>query len=128
MAFWNKKKDDDLGLDMNAPKDDLGLPPLDNPPGSSSAGSGFRDPGLIDHPSPSPSSFGSPDAFSQQKESTPMQQSVPGTSPEDLKRDIELMIAKLDAIKAELDAVNQRIIKIERIADEEARAQQKKIW
>ena len=44
-------------------------------------------------------------------------------------RDFELISAKLDAIKSELDSMNQRLVKIEKLADEElAQRARKKPW
>jgi chaperonin cofactor prefoldin len=47
----------------------------------------------------------------------PMQQSIPQSN--DLQKDIQLISLKLDAIKSELDAVNQRLRNIESIAERE---------
>lgn len=40
------------------------------------------------------------------------------------EKDLQLILAKLDALKSELDSVHQRIQKIERIADEDRAAAQ----
>ena len=134
MAFWNKKKDDGLGLDdKSSPDMDLGLPPLDSDShgggGSDPFGSGFNNQGMMQHPNPKTDAFSEqrPDPFVSQHQSF-QAGNPPGSSPEDLKRDIEMILAKLDAVKAQLDAVSQRVIKIERIADEESRKQEKKVW
>ncbi|MBU0667270.1 MAG: hypothetical protein ABIC91_00335 [Nanoarchaeota archaeon] len=50
----------------------------------------------------------------QQKTSSPFD-----AQPIPQNKDLELISAKLDTIKAELDAINQRVQKIERIADSE---------
>jgi hypothetical protein len=42
-------------------------------------------------------------------------------------RDVELILAKLDAIKSELDALHQRVRKIEQVNDNQV-GQQKKYW
>jgi hypothetical protein len=41
-------------------------------------------------------------------------------------RDIELILAKLDGIKSELDALHQRVRKIEQLSDTQQNAQQQK--
>lgn len=43
------------------------------------------------------------------------------------QRDVELILAKLDAIKSELDALHQRVRKIEQAADQ-TQSNQKKYW
>ncbi|GIU69896.1 MAG: hypothetical protein KatS3mg002_1132 [Candidatus Woesearchaeota archaeon] len=48
-------------------------------------------------------------------------------NPGDLQKDIQILSLKLDAIKAELDSINQRIKNIESIAEKE-QSQQMKKW
>jgi hypothetical protein len=45
-----------------------------------------------------------------------------------LGKDLELINAKLDAIKSELDAINQRIKRIERLAEEPTPGSKKDAW
>ena len=87
------------------------------------------------HHDANPESF--PQQFSQQSypQSTPFPGSLqaraqpqveqyqePGVS----QRDVELILAKLDAIKSDLDALHQRVRKIEQAT--EAPPQQKRYW
>ncbi len=54
--------------------------------------------------------------YSQQRGSA--QQQTPNSQSMD-KRDTELIMARLDAIKSQLESLNQRVLKIERIAEQE---------
>ncbi|MFH1212332.1 MAG: hypothetical protein V1659_05410 [Candidatus Woesearchaeota archaeon] len=137
MAFWNKKKDDGFDFGMAGQQknsnNDIGLPPLDFPEAMpteqkpSPFGAeppGFSNQGMMQH--------NAPESFPQQNSfnaSGPMQPS-PSQNPafENMQRNIEILVAKVDSIKAQLEVVNQRIIKIERIADEEKNSQQTKVW
>lgn len=61
-----------------------------------------------------------------------VQQNQPQSMPmsNDIAKDLQILSLKLDAIKSELDSVNQRIQNIERIAqkDEQQMQQQQKRW
>jgi len=99
MAFWKKK-----------PEDDFSLPPLEMPGTDMPPLQAFtpeRSP-LAEPPPFTPSSTGSP--FAQ-----------PSSSPD---KDMQLIIAKLDTIKAQLDNLNERVARIERIAEASEAANQ----
>ena len=114
LAFWKK---DDLDFGMDDPfktslgaNDPLGKDIGATQPGSDPLGSMKQDPiGGMNAPS-----FGappsSPTGYSSFSQPVPQQ----GASPE-----IEVISAKLDAIKATMDSINQRLTNIERIANAE---------
>ena len=57
------------------------------------------------------------------------QQPIQQSQQPDLSRDLQMISLKLDAIKSELDAMNQRIKNVEAIAEKEQAAQgQQKKW
>lgn len=66
-------------------------------------------------------------SFSQMQ-NVQQNQSMPAGN--DLNKDLQILSLKLDAIKSELDSVNQRVQNIERIAlkDEQQMQQQQKRW
>ncbi|KYK24441.1 hypothetical protein AYK26_06750 [Euryarchaeota archaeon SM23-78] len=111
--FLGKKKDD-LGLDDMG--GDLG-PGMNEPLGSPDAGYGA-------YPSapstPTPGSV-SPEALGFERVSE--KEAYPGYEHKlgeiNIGKDLELISAKLDAIKAELDSMNQRLKRMERIAEGE---------
>jgi len=145
VMFW-KKKDDfgDLGLDsglgeggsghdlamppdMGMQKDpmlpgDLGLPkdesmPSDNGPdqgfGMEHANPGSPMPSGTDYNQPGLSSPAQP-TFGPQ--SGPPPQQHPGIGDYTVSKDIEVISSKLDALRASLDSINQRLANLERIA------------
>lgn len=119
------KKRDDLGL-----PDDLGkqpassMPGLDEPLGSPDAGlgapMGTPMPGAPSTPDNiSPESLGFERVSDQQSS---FRGAVPQQSLGDINigKDLEIISAKLDAIKAELDSMNQRLKRLERLATDES--------
>ncbi|MBR9699659.1 hypothetical protein GOV09_04340 [Candidatus Woesearchaeota archaeon] len=114
LAFW-KKNEPDFGSDMGMPntdfsaQNDLGLPKPDP-----TAFQGVGDPegqrsmnqSLSQQMAPDPRSTGY-STFSQ----PPVQQQQQHNG-----ADMEVVLAKLDALKASLDSINQRLQNIERIA------------
>jgi hypothetical protein len=141
MFGFGKKRKDDLGLDkdLDFGKDDLNLG-FDDPLAGNRGGNQFM--GLPPQHSAPPQEFpdfganqpGSFNDYSQHQQAQrpvyqeigPVQQAPQQSG---FERDLQLISAKLDAIKSELDAMNQRIIKIEKIADVEADKQaRKKVW
>ena len=72
--------------------------------------------------------------FGQQFQQYPTAAPFPGTQRQEQyveqeaihPRDIELILAKLDAIKSELDAIHQRVRKLEQVADNQQ--QQRRYW
>jgi hypothetical protein len=112
LKFWKKK--DDLGLQDFKPIDplggnDLGLPKQDfgvtNPTADNfQLSQGFQQPQA--------------QPFQQFQQQAPQQQfQQPQSFPSNNARDLDLVLAKLDAIKAEIDSLHQRIMRIERIAE-----------
>lgn len=126
--FWRHKEPDfdanfDIGKGDNVKAnpvldhDDSGLPPLDQHteayPGRSHEIPGMPGSNMSETPmhqsfEPEPSFHPSQMQMQQQQ---PMQ-SYP------INKDIELISAKLDAIKSNLDSINQRLANLERIARE----------
>ncbi len=114
LKFW--KKDDDLGFSSD---NDLGLSDSGVPSYSSES---EHDP--MSHPDfqqpqqqyPEPASF----PGQQQPEQYDVHEQAIGS------RDVELILAKLDMIKSELDSLHQRVRKIEQAT--ETQQQQKKYW
>lgn len=133
--FWKKKNQDDLGL-ANDPLDKMSMPDFSNDPGRTGI--------PINN-----SQFQANDQFSQNSfnqdfgqgldqqnrypdpASSPLMSRVPAqqydqphqydqSQQSNQNDDLELINAKLDYIKAELDAIKQRIIKIEKIAEQES--------
>ena len=127
MKFW--KKDDEFTTDSGTsepPHYDLGARKFDDPSfGQQNAQQPF---GQQAYPQES--------SFSQASAQYPPTTPFPGTAQapqqqfatQDLHpRDIELILAKLDAIKSELDALHQRIRKIEQVGDQQ-QAQKQRSW
>ena len=112
MKFW--KKSDDLGLG-----DDLGIPETGSPPAENV-------PGMLP-PQPPPDPVGNVqmpriDAYHESRNPyTPQQQAYPN-------RDMELIAAKLDALKATLENINQRLAGLERVAYAEDEKRNTKEW
>ena len=66
---------------------------------------------------------------SMMNNNTQYQQPIQQSQQPDLSRDLQMISLKLDAIKSELDAMNQRIKNVEAIAEKEQAAQgQQKKW
>ncbi|RJQ15861.1 hypothetical protein C4573_06950 [Candidatus Woesearchaeota archaeon] len=111
LKFW-KKKD---SLDLT--KDSLGLPetPSFNQdfgfPDSNQQFQSFQQP--LQQPMMDPLRDASPmrevNRFSPQP--------VPQQQNDSVQKDMELIIAKIDAIKSELDSIHQRVMKIEKVLD-----------
>ncbi len=87
----------------------------------------FANPGFENTPS---ANF--PSAF-QQMQQTQQQKFMPAasfseTSQTTLQKDVEILSAKIDALRASIESMNQRIINIENIAKAEQEKQQKVRW
>lgn len=123
MDFLRKKSDAGMGLESSGfDSDPLGAGSSMNPSSSFNtnpvnSGMEFQSEhngmnGMNNlNPSISMSSMGG-SSFGQ-----PMQQSMPQST--DLQKDVQLISLKLDAIKSELDAINQRLRSLESIAERE---------
>jgi hypothetical protein len=120
LAFWRKKEEPLPPLGgapgLGLPKDDLGLSPpegLEEP-----TAAGIAPPGAPPEiPGPAPMPGSEPEPTSPM--STPpgfRAQPPPPMGPPHMEKDFELISAKLDALKASLDSVNQRLANLERIA------------
>ncbi|MFC1768879.1 hypothetical protein ACFLZX_03885 [Nanoarchaeota archaeon] len=128
LKFWKKEPTLDLGpepdlgmgkgLDEKSPFDttpgaDLGAPPgsdLSTPPGHGLPPTGQTPPSFDE------SSSMSHQPFSPQQSTPPSRE-----KPEIMEKSIEVVSIKIDALKATLDAVNQRLENLEHIAREEQR-------
>lgn len=128
MGIFSKflgKKNDDLGLDDFDKSFGSGSPGMNDPMGSPDFGSPMgmppqTTPGMPGQPSSSGSY--SPEAFgfekvNQQERSATGMGSQQNLSEINLGKDMEIISAKLDAIKAELDSMSQRLKRLERLAE-----------
>ncbi len=97
LVFWKKQ-------------DDGGLPPLDMPGTDVPPLEPFRP---MNHP------LAEPPPFTPSTPSAPFSQ-----SPNMQDKDLQLISAKLDTIKAQLENLNQRLARIERIAEASESAQE----
>ena len=123
-----KKKDDELGLGMDPEMGAGGFgaggaPGFGEPMGSPDMGYGMPPQDPMAQPAQpggySPESMG----FERMPPGTPSySQPNQNISDINLGKDMEIISAKLDAIKAELDSINQRLKRIERIAEGETTA------
>ncbi len=114
--FWRHKEPDfpkeELGLgkpEMDLGKEQLGLPEEEP------IGAGIAPSGAFPGAPPTP-----PEAPAAPAIHTPPGMPQPGTPPgmPPVGKDIEIISAKLDALKAVLDSINQRLTNLERIAKE----------
>ncbi len=137
LQFWKKKDDfSDLGLDFD--KDPInitsnkGASPSDlNPIGTKSSDFlGKKGPSEFDdHYTYKEVPFerqpiGGIPKQSQQPQ-MPQQQPVQNT---ELSKDVEIMNYKLDAIRATLESINQRLLHLERLAKEQEKPLKRKTW
>lgn len=142
-----KKKDDDLGLDdtFSHEPHPLGNPPgqeLDQDPFASQQQQSLGQPQYHQQgvPGDDPLGMGQeyqnpdlnsvkglerPKSFDHfEPQADPVSQTNPASG--HVEKDLQIVIAKLDAIKSELDSLHQRVQKIERIADADQEAARKK--
>lgn len=124
LKFW-QKKDKGFGLDEDFPSSrdiaaphDLGLPLGDlgfQGPMDSNIGKGFDQQHI-------PGQFTSPPDFGQQqvqqRQNTFQQQPIHPEQHQGNNRDLDLVLAKLDAIKSELNAINQRLLRLEIVSEQ----------
>lgn len=140
MGLFGKKSSDDLGLDTDPLGMDDDMPPATpdsnadpfaQPPG------GSQQP--MNNPSSNHSDFSNPDINSisgspkpREREdppfmSSPAQQGAPASSNGGhVEKDLQIIIAKLDSVKSELDSLHQRVQRIERIAEADQLAREQK--
>ncbi len=119
MDFLRKKSDSGMGLESSGMDSDPlasvnAMNNMNNPSFNMNSGMEFQqDNSNINNlnPSMSMSSMGG-SSFGQ-----PMQQSM--APPQDMQKDLQMISLKLDAIKSELDAMNQRMRNLEAIAERE---------
>ena len=142
LKFWKKDDFNDFDTDnisnqanqpIDSTSDNLGLegndPSLDNPDQQLGLGQDQN----LDLP---------PDEYTDMQTDKKSSMSVPKSEKQmmdqnsgatmqsnDSRRDLELISSKLDTIKAELDSINQRVMKIEKIAEAKQSKQTKKsVW
>jgi len=107
MKFWKRKEEEPTGT----PQWNDALAPHNEPQADQ-----FQQHQEPTFQMPAVPSFSPPaPAFQQLQQSQP--QSSPPSSQPVTSRDIELITAKLDAIKAQLEALNMRVAHLERIAE-----------
>ena len=126
LAFWKRKEEplppEGMPPELGLPKEgDLGLHPegFEEP-----VAAGLAPPGA---PQGMPGMPGSEPMHGYEPEPTPSLSTLPGFQsqspppmvPLHISKDLELISAKLDALKASLDSVNQRLANLERIAQGE---------
>ena len=145
IKFW--KKEDDFGVpgtNEQPPAYDLGAPqrfdPMTSPDPLASqhdplGQEGFPHDEHIDRGGGPPAypSYPAPAAFPGSQSRQMPQEQYPEHDNQATavqSRDVELILAKLDAVKSELDALHQRVRKIEQFTDAQQQQQigQKKYW
>jgi len=117
MSILNKifHKEDDLGLDDPLSKDSgLNLPELE--PHTTPPNMGGAPP--LDYNNPDINAqTGTPRPRDYHEQALPQTPQPPSQPTPTIEKDLQIIMAKLDAIKAELDSLQQRVQKIERIAE-----------
>lgn len=116
LMFWKKKEEPfgaDLGLgrdiglggrdiglghDLGLGKEDLGLPPQ------------------TQFPPQQPMPFQQPYQYPQYQQPSPMIPTPPSPQQEIVGKDIEIISSKIDALRATLESINQRLANLERVA------------
>jgi hypothetical protein len=114
LAFWKKKDDLDIGKDLGIDKD-MGLDIGQGP--SPDLGMGLEPQQYQKYPSFQQSNF--QPAFQQ-----PYQQ--PSYSNDMTSKNLEVISSKLDALRASLESINQRLANIEAIARGEQEDQRRR--
>ncbi len=118
----------DLNSPAGLPNSDqaLGLPNMNPglPPHENSFNESLNTPNMnLNQSQGQNHQFGSQSGFPSSQQNYSQQQFTPISSQQDqsseLQKDIQIISLKLDAIKSELDAMNQRIVTIEKIAQNE---------
>ena len=130
LAFWKKRDDlDDLGKDLGLDKDfgmDKGMGMDMNsvsPPPGPDLGMGMDQQPMQKYPSfQSNQSFQAPTYTPPQ----PFQQSTNDTYI--ANKNLEVISSKLDALKAAIDSMNQRVANIETIAKGEQENQRRRVY
>jgi hypothetical protein len=122
LAFW-KKKEDDFGLgeldkSLNMPmglNTSTGLNTPTGIPSSQDRNQGF---GSQPYSQPQQNSFSNPsfDFNQQQQPQQPQYQSYQQDQGYTLQKDVEVISIKLDAIKAAIESISQRLANLERFA------------
>lgn len=131
------KKNDDLGDDPFGDDSGLNLPPEegagnnDDPFGqpSSAPPTRIQPPPRLDYTNPDLNAVtGSPRPRERETEAPVFPGPTQSGTGGGIEKDLQIIIAKLDAVKSELDSLHQRVQKIERIAEtdlETAKKQQR---
>jgi len=131
MSIFKKilgRKNDEFGLDETSPNlgltpgfnEPLGSPDMSSPEAEAHLGSPATS--MPNAPPPSPHRSLTPEALGfervTEKESRLAHEQRVGEI--NFSKDLEIISAKLDAIKAELDSMNQRLKRLERLAEGES--------
>jgi len=115
LKFWKK---DEPSLDLEELDKQLGLGKQD-------------DLGLPQEPSTSPEAMMSEPSLKptplEQPVEQPTYREIPPQQPTFVQKDIEIVSSKLDALRATLDAMNQRLVNIERMATNE-QEKKRRVW
>ncbi|MFH1770186.1 MAG: hypothetical protein ABH828_01375 [archaeon] len=119
IKFW--KKHDDLGLE-----DDFGAEMKQN----QMRDDGTRESFVGEGGQEIKNDLSNPLSFEEKSKFEQPQQNFGQQNYQQSSRDFDLISSKLDTIKAELDSINQRIQKIEKIAEESQKEEKKKdsLW
>lgn len=150
MGFFKGRKNDDLGLDDDRTGLDSEIPAYNDSavdPFAQPASAQMHEQPMSQQPisgtppnTPPPAGdFSNPDLNSvtgspkpRDRENSPFMSAPQETPPASagssvhVEKDLQIIIAKLDAVKSELDSLHQRVQRIERIAEADQTAREKK--
>lgn len=115
MDFLKKKEDtsrDSFGLDSSTDNNAFSTPLSNNPMQGNDYRNEYGGPSTIS--GMNGGTFGQPQQYSQQDSQ--------------IQKDLQMISLKLDSIKSELDAMNQRMKNIENIAEKEQQQSKTKKW
>jgi len=124
MDFLKKKSDSGLGADASS--FDIGKMDTDSMTMNQTQPTPGMDFGQSHNLNPSSMDYSMNNSSNSFGQSSMMQQSMP--QGQDISKDIQMISLKLDAIKSELDAINQRLRSLESIAEREQIKTTTKKW
>jgi len=132
LAFWRKKEeplpnpeDFGKGLDLDAPMPempgeggDLGLPDAGGMPDMPEMPGGNELPAEINSDASAPQAF---PRLEESKPQPPMHQPMAAPQPAAYSgKDLEIISLKLDSLKATLEAINERLARLEKMGERES--------